>query len=220
VINGVFVEKVRGDYLFDDLFEDLLPQVLGTDVVGVLSRNDDGVDSEGDNGTTVTLVLDSHLGLGVWSEPGEGTSPSGNGQRLVEFMRENDGEGHQFRGFGGGISEHETLITGTMVLERTLVKALSNIRGLLFNGNEDVAGLVVETLGRVVVSNVLDGVSDDLLVVDLGLGGDFTQNHDHSGLGSGLASDLGRWVLLQAGIELYKLRQRDRGGEGTGYYAQ
>ena len=36
----------------------------------MLSRNDDGVDSEWDNSTTVTLVLNCHLGLGVWSEPG------------------------------------------------------------------------------------------------------------------------------------------------------
>jgi hypothetical protein len=70
MINGTFIEKVRGDDLFDDLFQDLLPQVLGRDVVGVLSGDDDGVDSEGDNGTTVALVLDGHLGLGVWSEPG------------------------------------------------------------------------------------------------------------------------------------------------------
>jgi hypothetical protein len=35
----------------------------------------------------------------------------------------------------------------------------------------------------------------------VGLGGDFTEDHDHTGLGCGLASDLGEGVLLEAGIE-------------------
>jgi len=209
VVNGVFVEKVCRDDLFDDLFQDLLPQVLGGDVVRVLSRNDDSVDSEGNNGTTVAFVLDRHLGLGVWSEPGEGAGPSGDSQSLVQFVGKNNGERHQFRGFRSGISEHETLITGTVVFERALVETLGNVGRLLFNGDKDVAGLVIETLRRVVIPNVPDGFSDNLLVVYLGLGRDFTEDHDHSGLGSGLASDLGVWVLFQAGIELCGVCQRD-----------
>jgi hypothetical protein len=35
----------------------------------------------------------------------------------------------------------------------------------------------------------------------VGLGGDFTEDHDHTGLSGGLASDLGEGVLLEAGIE-------------------
>ena len=37
---------------------------------------------------------------------------------------------------------------------------------------------------------MLDGVPDHLLVVDLGLGGDLAADHDHAGLGHGLAGDL------------------------------
>ena len=164
MIDSMLIEKVGGYDLLDDLFEDLLSQVFGSNVVRMLSGNDDGVDSEGDNRTTVTLVLDRHLGLGVWSEPGKVGSP-GDSQSLVEFVGENDGKRHQFRGFGSGVSKHETLITSTEVLEGTLIETLSDIRRLLLNGDEDVAGLVVKTLLGVVVSDVLDGVSDDLLVV-------------------------------------------------------
>jgi hypothetical protein len=202
VIDSALVTEMRGDDLLDDLFQDFLPQVLGGDIIGVLGRNDDGVDSDGGDCTTVALVLDGHLGLGVRSKPGEGFGSSGHGERLVEFVGENDGKGHQFFGFGCGVSEHETLITGTMVFEGTMVKTLGDIGGLLLNRDENVAGLVVKTLVGMVVSDVLDGVSDDLLVVDLGLGRDFAKDHDHSGLGSGLAGDLGGRVLLQAGIEL------------------
>ena len=180
----------------------------------MLGRNDDGIHSERDDGPAVTLVLNRHLGLGIWSEPGESAGPSCDRQSLVELVGENDGKRHQFWSFGGGISEHETLIAGPVILEGALVKALGDIRGLLFNSNEDVAGLVVETLGRVIVPNVLDGFSDDLLVVELGRGGNFAKDHDHSGLGSGLTCDLGGRVLLQASVELCGICQ-DRRGEGT-----
>ncbi len=81
------------------------------------------------------------------------------------------------------------------------MKALGDIRGLLLDGDEKVASLVVETLGRVIVADILDGVADNLLVVDLCLGGDLAEDHDHTGLGGGLTGNLGEGILSQAGIE-------------------
>ena len=57
------------------------------------------------------------------------------------------------------------------------------------------------TLRAVVVADVLDGVANDLLVVDLGLGGDLAADHDHAGLGDGLAGDLAVGVLPQVSVE-------------------
>ena len=57
------------------------------------------------------------------------------------------------------------------------------------------------TLGGVIVADPLNGVTDDSLVVKLGGGGDLTEDHDHSGLGGGLAGNLAPLVLLKAGIE-------------------
>jgi hypothetical protein len=95
------------------------------------------------------------------------------------------------------------LVTGTNVLdlERGLDKTLGDVGRLLLNGDEHVAGLVVKALLRVVVSNLLDGVTDDLLVVQVGLGGDFTEDHDHTGLGRRLAGNTRHRVLLEASIE-------------------
>jgi len=104
--------------------------------------------------------------------------------------------------FQDKLTEHDTLVTGTELLESLLVvETLGNVGRLLLDGNEDVAGLVVETLVGAVVTNVLDGLTDDLLVVETGLGGDLTEDHDHAGLGGSLASNLGEGVLSQAGIE-------------------
>lgn len=90
----------------------------------------------------------------------------------------------------GSITEHDTLVTGTVVLQIAVVQTLGDIGRLLLNSDQDVTGLVVETLFRVIVTDLLDGVSDDGLEVDSGLGGDFTENHDHTGLGGGLTGDL------------------------------
>ena len=51
------------------------------------------------------------------------------------------------------------------------------------------------------LKNYLDFVANDFLVVDVGLGGDLAADHDHAGLGEGLAGDLGAWILGQVGVQ-------------------
>jgi hypothetical protein len=202
VVDGVVTEVLGGDDLLDDLLLNLLSELLGGDIRRVLSRDNDSVDTLRDNGTVVVLVLDGDLGLGVGSEPGERTVAAGSGHGSVELMGEEESEGEELRGLVSGITEHDTLVTGTKLLKSLLVvETLGDIRGLLLNGDEQVAGLVVKALGGVIVSDVLDGVTDNLLVVELGLGGDLTEDHDHTGLGGSLASNLGEGVLPEAGIE-------------------
>lgn len=202
MVDGVVVNVLGGDGCLDDLLKNLLAEVLSGDVGRVLGRNDDGVDTNGDNSAVVVLVLDGDLSLGVGAEPGESAIATGGGHGSVELVSELESEREELRGLVGGITEHDTLVTSTELLKSLLVvQTLGNIGGLLLNGDEQVEGLVVETLIRVIVTNVLDGVADNLLVVELGLGGDLTENHDHTSLGGGLASDLGKGVLSQAGIE-------------------
>ena len=189
MVDGLVVEVLGGDGLFDNLLLDLLAELLNGDVGRVLGGDNDGVNTERNNGTVVVCVLDSDLGLGVGTEPGKGAVVAGIGHGLVKLVGKLDGEGKVLGGLVGSISEHDTLVTGTKLLESLLVvKTLSNVGALLLNGNENVASLVVEALLGRVVANVLDGLADNLLVVNLGLGGS-------------LASDLGERVLLEAGIE-------------------
>ena len=202
VVDGAVIEEVGGDDLLDDLLENLRAELLGGDLVGVLGGNDDGVYAQRDGSTVILLVLDGDLSLGVRAEPWESTGPARNGKSSVELVCEDDGQRHELLGLVGGIAEHDTLVTSTDGLKGAVVKTLGDIGGLLLNGNENVAGLVVETLGGVIVADLLDRFTNDLLVVDVGLGGDFTKDHDHTSLRSGLASNLGERVLLQASIEL------------------
>lgn len=202
MVDGVLIKQIGRDDLLDDFLKDLGTEIGGGDFLGVLGGNDDGVDPQRDGSTTILLVLDGDLGLRVGAEPGKGAGATSNSHGGVELVGKHDGEGHQLLGLVCRVSEHDTLVTGTVILERAVVETLGDIGRLLLDRDENVAGLVVEALGRVVVANLLNGLADNLLVVDLGLGGDFTENHDHAGLGGGLAGDLGGRVFPEASIEL------------------
>lgn len=202
MVDGLLVKELGGDDLLDDLLENLLAEVLGSDLRSVLGGDDNSVNALGNDGTSIVLVLDGDLSLGVGPQPWERAIVSGGSHGGVEPVGELDGEGEELRSLVGGIAEHDTLVTSTELLESLLVvETLSNIGRLLLNGDENVAGLVVEALARVIVANVLDGLTDDLLVVESSLGGDLTEDHDHTSLGGSLASDLGERVLPEAGVE-------------------
>ena len=76
----------------------------------------------------------------------------------------------------GSAGPHDTLVTSSNLLQRSVVQTLSDFRALLLDGDENVAGLVVESFVRGVVSNLLDCLPDNGLVVDQGFGGDFTEH--------------------------------------------
>ena len=84
-----------------------------------------------------------------------------------------NGEREQLGRLVCGVAEHYALVAGTELLELLfVVEALGDVGGLLLDSDEDVAGLVIEALGAVVVADVLDRSPDDLLVVEGGFGGD------------------------------------------------
>ena len=66
------------------------------------------------------------------------------------------------------------------------VHALGYLPGLLLQRNKNVAGLVVESHGRVVVANLLHRPSNDGGVVDVSLSCDLPQHHHHARLGGRL----------------------------------
>lgn len=202
MVDGVLIKVLSWDNLLDDLLEDLLAELLSGDGLSVLARENNGVNTEWDNGTAIVLVLHGDLGLGIWAQPWDASITAGCGHLSVELVGQLEGQWEELWGLVGGITEHDTLVTGTELLKSlVVVKTLGNIWGLLLNGDEDVASLVVESLGGVIVTDVLDGTTDNLLIIELCLGGNLTEDHHHSGLGSGLASNLGERVLSQAGIK-------------------
>jgi hypothetical protein len=129
VKDGVVVQVLLRNGLLDNLFLDLLAQLLGGDIWAMLGRNDNGVHSQWNDGAAVVLVLNGDLGLGVGPQPGQAPVSSGSRHGGVELVCQHQGKGEELRSLVGGVSEHDTLVAGAEVLEGlVVVETLSNIR--------------------------------------------------------------------------------------------
>lgn len=202
VVDGLLIEVLGGDDGLDDVLHDVLVNLLVGDVGLVLGGDDDGVDADGDHAAVLLLVLDGDLGLTIGAQPLEGSILANVGETLAEAGGEEVGEGHELGGLIGGVAEHDALVTSADLLDALVeVDALGDIGALLLDGDDDVAGVAVDALVGGGVADVADGGADDVLEIDLGVGGDLTEDHDHAGLGGGLAGDLGLGVLGEAGVE-------------------
>jgi len=205
-VDGLVVDKLTRDDLVDDLLADDLADLLVGDRGVVLGGDDDGVHALGDEVARaggVLLVLDGDLGLHVGAEPLDGAVLAGDSHGLHELGGEDVSHGHHLRGLVGGIAEHVALITSTDVLVHLAVlhDTLGDIGRLLCDSDKNRAALVVEALVTVVVTDLLDGLTDELVVVNDSVGGDLTEHHDHTGLGGGLASYTRVGILSEASIE-------------------
>jgi hypothetical protein len=181
VVDSAVIKQLSGNDLANNLLLDNSAKLLSGDIVTVLGGDDNSVDAKRLDATVVVGVFNGNLGLGIGAQPGDGAIVTGSLHGGVELVGEEDSQGQELRGLVGGIAEHDTLVTGTELLKSLLVvETLSNIGGLLLNGNQDVASLVVETLLRGIVTDVLDSVTDDLLVVQTSIGGNLTEDHNHT----------------------------------------
>jgi len=190
----------------DDVADDMLHQV-GTDGlivhIGVmLDGNHNSVNSLGDDGSVVVFVFNGDLGLGIRANPAANTVLPDVGQSLAKLGGQHVGQGHELLSFIGGIAEHKTLITSTNILVLlAFVNTLGNIGALLLNGNKDVAGLVIKADGGISEANPLYGGPDDILVIDMSLGGDLSENHDHSSFAGGFTGYFAVGIFGQTGIQ-------------------
>ena len=48
---------------------------------------------------------------------------------------------------------------------------------------------------------MFNGIPDNILVVDMCFGGDLSADHDHAGLGDGLAGNLAVGIFLQVSVQ-------------------
>merc|ERR1719326_2001466 len=195
------LEDDVGQGLLDNLLDDELVHVLhawgslilagvaldllaagGLERLGMLGGDDHGVDLLGLHGAILLLlVLDGDLGLAIRTQPPQLTALAHVCEGLAKASGHGVGQRHAVLGLIAGIAEHDALITSTDIhVLLADVHTTCNVRRLLVDAHQDLAGLVAETLGVDgaevihvgVVTDALDCLTDTLLVVDLGLGGD------------------------------------------------
>ena len=91
VVDGLIIQVLGRDNLLDDLLLDLLSELLSGDIFAVLSRDDNGVYSDRDNGTVIVLVLDSDLSLGIWPEPWQASISASRRHSSIELVCQLEG---------------------------------------------------------------------------------------------------------------------------------
>jgi hypothetical protein len=111
-------------------------------------------------------------------------------------VRQRDRGRHQFFGLVASIPKHHSLVAGAAG-----VYAHGDVAGLLVDAGDDGAGVAVEAVEGVVVADGLDGATDYLLEVDVGLGGDFSGDDYQAGGGEGFTGDTAIGVFGEAGVE-------------------
>ena len=110
------------------------------------------------------------------------------GQALGQAVRGPDRERHQVGRLVAGVPEHHSLVAGTLGVELVLaglaaaqllggVDALGDVGALLVDRDDHAAGVAVEPVERVVVTDLLDRLASDLGDVDVGVGGDLAGDH-------------------------------------------
>lgn len=73
--------------------------------------------------------------------------------------------------------------------------SLGNFWALSSQEVEEGKVLVVQSLGDIIIPDILDAVPDNLLVVNLGTGGDFSEDHDHIILAAGFTGHFAQRIL-------------------------
>mmetsp|Transcript_22094 Transcript_22094/g.33597 ORF Transcript_22094/g.33597 Transcript_22094/m.33597 type:complete len:279 (+) Transcript_22094:680-1516(+) len=189
----------------------LLSRALRLGRFGVLCGDEDGVDLCGNDGSVGKLIVgDSDLSLSVRAKPPEGSVLTHISELLSKLVRKEMRQRHVTFGLIRSVSKHDTLVTSTNIhVILSNVDTSSNIGRLLVDADEHLASITGETLGinrRKIInegaeSDLLDLITDDLLVVEVGCGRDLTEDHHHVILGGGFTGDLGHGVGLEACIK-------------------
>ena len=161
----------------------------------MLAGDDHGVHA---HGLVVLVVLHGHLAFAVRAQVIHLAALAHLSQALCQLVGKADGHGHQLGGLITGITEHHALIACTAHL---IVGAQCNIGALAVNVGDDGAGVGVKAELGAGVADIGHDLADDLLEIDIAVGGDLTHDMDHAGRGAGLAGHAGLGVVGQDLVE-------------------
>ncbi len=187
------VEQVGGDDSLNHVLQDVGAQLLVSDGLGVLGRDDDCIHT---HRLVVRVVLDRHLALAVGTQVGHLAVLANLAQPLRQLVRQRDRCRHQFGGLVGRVTEHHALVACAAG-----INAHGDVAGLFVDGRDDRAGVRIETIERVIVANRRDRSTHQALKVHIGLCRDFAGYHHQPGAGQGLACYTAVGVLREAGVK-------------------
>ena len=193
-------DQVRGNDGLDDGLDHSLAESIDGDVGAVLRGDDDRGHALH---AAVLVVFDGDLALAVRAQEVEQAALSGFRQAARQRVGEGDRGGHQFRRLVAGETEHHALVAGARLIGVVVgvVDAHGDVRALRVDRGQNGAAVSVEAAVRVVVPDALDGIADDLLVIDVRVGRDLAHDHDETGRRARLAGDAGHLILPDKSVQ-------------------
>lgn len=127
---------------------------------------------------SVSLVLNSDLGLCVRSQPWDEFGVLALLQFGAQLVGVQMGNWVEFGGFVGGVPDHETLIPSSDILvSEFFLHGVVDFLTLLVHCDDDGCDSVIHTDSDIGVSDFFNGFSGDLFDVDLSSRVDFSENH-------------------------------------------
>ena len=133
----------------------------------MLGRNNNGLDPFR---LVLIGVLDGHLRLGVRTQICDLIALSSQRSQFLQYdVGEIQCEWHIVLRLVGGITEHHSLVTCSLVFCRGAIHPLTDVFALLMDRIHHPAAVPVEHVLTLGVADAVDGVADDLLEVDQGL---------------------------------------------------
>jgi len=163
----------------------------------VLGGDDDGLDPPGNP----PFVFDRDLGLAVRPEVGQGFVFPDIAQAADELVGQGDRQRHELLGFPAGVAEHQALVAGALIVLAGFIDALGDVGRLFMNRRDDAARFIIESVFRLGVSDLLDGIAHDFLEIAVAEGGDFPGDEDESRRGQRLAGDAAPRILPQQVVQ-------------------
>jgi hypothetical protein len=151
---------------------------------------------------TAFFVFDGDLDFGVRSHPGNNFLSSALFKSSDEKGAEMMAQWHEFLCFISGVSNHESLISGSDVeLIFFEMDGLGDVGALLIHCDNYDGGFVVHTDIDGIVADFFDGLSGNLFKVDFSLGADLAKYHADTVFDGTFTGDFGLGILGKACVK-------------------
>ena len=153
----------------------------------------------------VVVIFHRHLAFGIGSEIGHFLPfASDFSEDNHDVVCEAEGKRHEVVSFVVGIAEHHALVPCPLCEGICIVFAIHasiDVSALFVDGTEDATTFGFEFIGSFGVADSCDGVSHDLLQVDVGIGAYFARHHHLSRGHEGFTRHLGLRVKGEEIVE-------------------
>ena len=165
-----------GNENVDDIVAYLLLHGFVAGKLVVLGAYHDGVYA---HGYVFVAVFDGNLALGVGTQVGHHLALAAYvGQHAQQAVAQVQAQGHVVLCLVGGIAEHHALVAGTLVLALLALHTTVDVAALLVYGAEHSAGVAIEHVLALGVTDTVDDFACNALQVNVCLSLDFAgQNH-------------------------------------------